>query len=91
MRTEQRSKYVSLMLSIVDLLSFQRREWASAIVTIIEHYADISIAQELSGAQVHRAENSFTLSVALHGLFNSFYVALSPVPDPDSPVRGSVF
>ncbi|PBK95504.1 hypothetical protein ARMGADRAFT_1164063 [Armillaria gallica] len=56
--------------------------WAASAADVVERFADISIVKELNQNNIHKPENTFTVSPEFHGPFDELQFSLHPVgPD----------
>ncbi|KAK0213169.1 hypothetical protein DFS33DRAFT_1269795 [Desarmillaria ectypa] len=57
----------------------KKLDWASSSSAVIERFAGISVVEELNQNNVHRPENTFTISPEFHRLFDRLQLSLHPI------------
>ncbi|KAK0217686.1 hypothetical protein EDD85DRAFT_1029431 [Armillaria nabsnona] len=60
----------------------RKLKWAVTASAVVERFAEISVPKELNQNNIHRAENTFTISAGLHMAFEGLMVSLHPI-EPD--------
>ncbi|PBL00206.1 hypothetical protein ARMGADRAFT_1072583 [Armillaria gallica] len=63
----------------------RKLKWAVTASAVVERFTEISVAEELNRNNIHRAENTFTISAGLRMTFEGLRVSLHPTePDEDN-------
>ncbi|KAK0213228.1 hypothetical protein DFS33DRAFT_1394025 [Desarmillaria ectypa] len=62
----------------------KKLDWAASAAAVVERFAQISILKELNQNNVHRPENTFTISPEFHDPFDRLQISLRPIKQDDS-------
>ncbi|KAK0438225.1 hypothetical protein EV421DRAFT_1906766 [Armillaria borealis] len=58
--------------------------WAASAAAVVQRFASISIVEELNQNNIHRAENTFTITPDYHSALDELRISLHPIESDDN-------